>query len=124
MDAERDIKRPPRARLESSKRRQMNLQRFISNPVGGAGGGVSPIVISSNRMMITLHCDLLQNKPQMFTFLIFTHHESLQRHCLLSLLLSTFTNIKSCWILTFYLGPILLHMETLIPKMGHHTAQS
>lgn len=61
MDAERDKKGPPSARLESKRRRQMNLHRFISNPVGGtgAGGGVSPIVISSKpneMMMITLHC--------------------------------------------------------------------
>jgi len=101
MDAERDKKGPPRARLESSRRRQMNLHRFMSNPVGGAGGGVSLIVISSNSMMITLHCDVLQNKPEMFTFLIFTHHESLLRHFPLSLPLFAFPKTISCCILTF-----------------------
>jgi len=98
MDAERDKKGPPRARLESSRRRQMNLQRFMSNPVGGAGGGVSLIVISSNRMMMALHSDVLHNKPEMFTFLIFTHHESLLRHFPLSLLLFAFPKTNSCWI--------------------------
>jgi len=39
MDAERDKKGPPSARLESKRRRQMNLQRFMSNPVGGTGAG-------------------------------------------------------------------------------------
>ena len=53
----------------------------------------------------------------------FTLHESLLHHFPSSLPLFSFPNINSSWILTFYLGPIFVHNETLTRTMAHATAQ-
>jgi hypothetical protein len=47
VEIEKKRKLPPRARLESKRKRQTNLKRFMGNSVGGTGGGASFIVISS-----------------------------------------------------------------------------
>lgn len=45
---------PPSARLESKRKRQTNLKRFMGNPVGGTGcgGGVSFIEMTITMMMM------------------------------------------------------------------------